>query len=249
VQDILNNADFGRGFIAEYGIFVEDIEEEVLALQLFLGRRPAEYALREFATLLNPTIEEEYISQAIQIIAEIGEEWNPALMAAKYLLGENADELELLEKMFEFAERPTDFMLTLTEMLKGTDLSEEDRIKLLDFMRLALAIESSGIGVIRAEFSLRLLYNEYLDFLDYLHAYDMRIAVHAARFFHDNDASIVYNDEFDETTGLADYDFELYIYVVLPMDLPEIELPAQDEDTGADETDAEEAEASGEDEE
>jgi len=221
VQTILNGANYGRGFTAEYGIHVTDIEEGLLSLQVFSGGKDIKYALREFATLFS--------AEEAPAASSDEEEFNPALMAAEYLLGANADELEILDKTAEFLAEPISLQLTIVEMLKGSSLSAEERQKLLSFMREILVITDSGVGMITAEFTLRIPYNEYLDFLDYLHAYPLRMEVNTAILFQDNDSSILNNIKFDESTGLADIDFKLFIYVVKPMELPEVQLPDRSE--------------------
>jgi hypothetical protein len=228
VQSMLDNANYGRGFTAEYGIEVTDIETHSLRVSVNNPFRSPVYALRDFATAFNPEEEEgDVLVKALQELEGILErmlerDWIPALLAAQFALGNDADEEAIEEKLIEFTLSPTCLNLTIVEMLKDRNfLSDEDRLLLLEYMRFLLLIDGSEIGLITAEFTLRLPFDDYLDFLDYLYAYELRIEINEAVLFQDNDSSILFNDSFDETTGLADYEFELLIYVVKPMILPE----------------------------
>lgn len=240
VQELLNNANFGRGFIAEYGIDVTLIEQEEFRLQLFLGNAPARYMLREYANLFLPPQEDLGLEALYAIFDEISDEWNPIMMAAEFAAGENADDDEIFAQYNEFAANPLFAWMAMTEMLKGYDLSAEDRDGFLRYLRPLIAVSNSGVGVIKADFTIRMTYTEYLDFLDYLHRYPLRLAVHRAVFFQHNEAAVEENTQFDETTGLADYEFTLHIYVVKPMDIPMEANEAEEEET-ADTQDEDEA--------
>jgi hypothetical protein len=235
IQELLSNANFGSGLTAQFGIDVFDIRENRLGLTFWQGENFPRYSLRDFASVLNPMTEERRNEIAANLLQLEEEPWAMQL-AAEYAAG-SADEDEIAEALAIFRgqdRQQTYFWHTAVEMLKGNRLSDEDALRLNAFMRHKLAAQHSGIGVIRANFAVRMSYTEYLDFLDYLHNFPYRIEVKSATFVQDNDASIAINTGIDEGTGIADYRFELFVYTVKPMDLPEPETPA-DEEAGEEE--------------
>jgi hypothetical protein len=232
VQELLAGANNGRGFTAQYGIKITDILPTTLFLQYFQPPNKPQYALRSLSTHFTRLDEEgnEYVEPPLN-----PEEIEATrMMIARFAAGNTADENEVSAKLNEFTESPLLLMQAATQMLKSTTLSAQERANLIEYVRPVVAVYDAEVGLIRAEFALRLTFDDYLDFLQYLHRdYSHRVEVKAARLFQHNDSSVINNTTFDESTGLADYEFVLNIYVVRPIDIPETDVPEdEDEDAG-----------------
>jgi hypothetical protein len=237
VQEILNGANNGNGFTDHAGIFITDIGEASLSLQLFRGGRDVRYSLREYAFL--------FVSQEEVDAAAVDEEevWDPIFEIVRYILDSSEDSDEFAEKIAELTESTTTFMRVVSEILKDRDsgISDESRSMFLDILRIGLATESIGAGLITATFVLEMTYAQYLDFLDYLHEYPLRMGINTATLFQSVESQAeAFGDEDDG--GLILYSFNLSLYVVRPMEIPESRFSPSDEQSEDESEESEKAE-------
>jgi hypothetical protein len=242
VQEILSGANNGEGFTDVDGIGVSDISEASLSLQMSRVRGAIRYGVRDFAFVfvsqeqLDATARAE-AEEAAKLFDEENEfVWNPLLHAAAFAVareteGMNAQELaaagmtpeeRLVAKMNELGNTPVLLLREITEMLKdrsAVNIHPEHRKRYLEMLRTGIAVSSTGVGNVIATFSLEMTYEEYLDFLDYLYEYPMRLAVNTCVLFQSVEAEAV----FRETTNVAGdteiYAFSLSLYVVRPMEM------------------------------
>lgn len=234
--------------ISENGIEITDISEAAFSLQLGRIGRNTKYALRNFSFLFyDPTVAEIYDATFARIDAAIlgEEEWNFRRQVSEYALGADADANALAAKEREFEEYPALYNKTLAEMLRfDKTVSAVHRGGYLDTLRLALAMENSGAGLVSAKFTLHLTYEEYLKFLDYLHTLDTikdedgnlvfgYTAINKCFLFQNpedeavimeaiiDDLSPEQRRDLGEDLGKRAYDFELYLYILRPMEIPD----------------------------
>jgi len=235
--------------ISETGIDITDIDEAAFSLQLGRIGRDTEYALRDYSFLFyDPTFDEIYEATFARIYAAAEDgDWLTLLLQqpAQYAVGADANANTLAAKIFEFAEYPALLNRTLAEMLRfDKTISPVHRGGHLDLLRLALAMESSGAGLVTAEFTLHLTYQEYLDFLDYLITVDTiedadsnlvfgYSALDKCILFQNTDREELDMEEIldgmspEELRDLGDnagkraYEFEFFLYILRPMEIPD----------------------------
>jgi hypothetical protein len=218
VQQILANAPDG-GHTDFEGIMVSTVTEGFLNLVLTSQEREIDYTMRELAQFFAPE-EEELPDFSAEVLA-----------VAEFVAARDNGNVD--EILFGFIESPVSLQLAITDMLKGRNLSEAERLELLNFAREVVGVESQFPGLITAEFTLALSYIEYLNFLDYLYNYPLRLSVSVAEFYEDDDAYEAWleAEEREDDSNTKEYEFTLYLWVVAPMYLPDLteEIPAAEE--------------------
>jgi hypothetical protein len=254
VQEILNGANNGNGYTAHAGINVTDISQASLRLSLWTGGRNIRYSLRDLA--FGIVSEAELIRAAEEEARELiaaDEEWDPPRRAAEFIAArdlENATEEDITAIMEEHSESLALFLRALTDMLKTSaphEISIEHRLRYLDLLRTELDFASDPeIGQITATFSLEMTYAQYLEFLDYLHNYPLRLSIGTCTLYQDIASQAEAFGDLDETAaGLNVYSFVLSLLVVRPMEIPDSGFITEE----GEEDDDEEEEETGEQEE
>jgi hypothetical protein len=234
VQEILFGANRIGGYTSIDGIDVTDIGEAALSHSLFAGEEEAEYGLRDYSIALSDYAAEEASAKA-QYLAEALAD--AALLAAVHILGdsESADAVESKARELMLTGNESVLYRAITNVLKDSNnnLSDEDIERYLAVLRHALNGEVAKVGVINANFTLELSYEEYLAFLYYLHIIDT---------FKDSDGNLFYGFTAVKTCTLYEdaiaaqaelnalseqsdampfrmYEFNISLYVLRPMEI------------------------------
>ena len=221
VQNFLAGANQGRGHISTTGIDVTDISERTLSVLQFTGGRNVRYQLRDFAFPRGaPDGEDaEEVVGAIWSLAQV------IIDLLEHKIGEYPEEGDESEAAWElrnqfdelinfYGENHTALLSDITEALKTNTIARnsEQRNQFLAAMRMLLAAEKMGVGLINAKFALELTYAEYLAFLDYINNFHLLTYIENCRLW--------------QNIGVAGEDIRLYafdldFYVVSPIELPE----------------------------
>jgi len=224
------------------GITVTDIEEKRLSLQVYSGESDINYQLREYAFLfdsmmegLDAPIEGEEAEFTPSSVTVTEENWDYFAELAVYLLTKyDASEIDAV--IAGITSSRVLLMKEITEMLSEPGaLSDENRDKFLDLMRVLLSAEDVGVGLITASFELEMNYAQYAAFLEYLLVLPELSSVNTA---------ILWESPAAAGNELRGYSFELQLHVMMPMEIVEVSVnplkataPATTSDEQSTETD------------
>ena len=216
-QKLLNGANNNRGHEAYDGISVTDINEKVLFVLPRLEGRKINYELRKLALMFakgtpeaDPDEEVEFFDP-VDILLEV----TIGRFPAEDDQSDAANEIRTayFAKRMEYIENPVIFWRDITDALRENKIlaGSRDRLRILDMMRLDLASERIGIGVINVEFQLEITPEEYRNFLDYLNNYPLWTYVDTCELWQTTNRN---------SGDIAVYDFKLFYYVMMPIDPP-----------------------------
>ncbi len=172
-------------FYAESGITASGIKSKNLAISINTENEHISYDIRQYSFL--------------QELAENGELNTEETSKTEEAENPENDDNEYGEISQEEAYR----------LLLSDKTNRDQKLKLTEILRSMLADKSVEIGHITASFSLRLTYNEYLRFLEYIDMLERATAVTSASF---KGADI-------DKSQAESYSFTIDMYVIKPVDV------------------------------